>query len=284
MQKLLFLFLFSGLNQFGIAQKYLPKSNGEVVEHNYYILSYLEDFEQAEWVYYVLTPEMLRGNASRTNNFRADPRISTGSAHPTDYQNSGFDRGHLVPAADMRVNNLAMRESFYMSNMSPQSIAFNRGVWKKLESLIRAWASEEKIHIATGGILVSGLREIGHNGVEVPDYFYKVIYALQNNKMTAFLLPNEKGEKTLREYVVSVDQVEKLTNIDFFPQLVDEVEEELESKINLSDWNFSISNAYKPPADSEINPPARCKGITKSTGLRCKRNTSQGSDFCWQHR
>ena len=215
MKKLLLIFFFFGLNQLGSTQEYIPKSNGEVVKHSYYTLSYLEDFEQAEWVYYVLTPEMLKGNATRTDNFRADPKISTGSAQLTDYKNSGFDRGHLVPAGDMKVNNLAMSERFYMSNMSPQSTSFNRGIWKKLETLIREWASKEKIHIATGGILVNGLQEIGFNEVDVPKYFYKVVYAPKKGKMIAFVLPNEKGQKTLREYVVSVDKVERLTGIDF---------------------------------------------------------------------
>ena len=232
MKKLLFLFLFFGLNQLGIAQEYIPKSNREVVKHSYYTLSYLEDFEQAEWVYYVLTPEMLKGNATRRDNFRADPKISTGSAQLSDYKKSGFDRGHLAPAADMKVNNLAMSESFYMSNMSPQSISFNRGIWKKLEALIREWASKEKIHIATGGILVNGLQEIGFNGVDVPKHFYKVVYAPEKGKMIAFVLPNEKGQKTLSEYVVSVDKVEALTGINFFPQLTDEIEQRPESKIN----------------------------------------------------
>ena len=218
--------------------EYVPKSNGEIVKHNYYILSYLEDFEQAEWVYYVLTPKMLRGRVRRTNDFRVDTKVSTGSASNKDYKYSGYDRGHLAPAGDMKISNLAMNESFLYSNISPQSPLLNRDKWKSLETLVREWASEEKIHVVTGGILVSGLQEIGNNGVDVPKYFYKIIYSPNKDKMIAFILPNEKCKMDLKEYVVTVDKVEELTNIDFFPQLVDEIEENLESKIDFTNWTF----------------------------------------------
>ena len=283
MKKSFFIPLFFGLNQLVAAQEYLPKSNGEIVKHSYYTLSYLEEFEQAEWVYYVLTPEMLKGNTDRTNNFRADPKISTGSAQLTDYKNSGFDRGHLVPAGDMKVNHLAMSESFYMSNMSPQSISFNRGIWKKLEILLREWANKEKIHIVIGGILENGLPEIGPNGVDVPKYFYKVVYAPENDKMIAFVLPNEKGQKKLSEYAVSVDRVEELTDINFFPQLTDEIEAKLEEKINLSDWIFSITKLYEPSTNDHTISSSQCRGTTKSTRVRCKNRTKKENGYCYAH-
>ena len=292
MRKSLFILLL-GVNQLGIAQRYLPKStgvdtsgmgaHGEVVQHSYYTLSYLEDFEQAEWVYYVLTPDMLKGSTSRTDNFRADPKISTGSAQLADYKNSGFDRGHLVPAGDMKVNNLAMSESFYMSNISPQSAAFNRGIWRKLETLIREWAGKEEIHIVTGGILITGLQEIGINKVDVPKHFYKVLYAPEKGKMIAFVLPNERGQKALSAYVVSVDTVEKLTNIDFFPQLVDDFEERLESLINLSDWIFSVGKSYKTPTNDSTTSSSQCRGIAKSTRARCKNRTKKENGYCHVH-
>ncbi|MDE0472913.1 MAG: DNA/RNA non-specific endonuclease [Ekhidna sp.] len=292
MKKLFFTLLF-GFNQLGVAQRYLPKStgvgtsgvkaHGELVQHSYYTLSYLEDFEQAEWVYYVLNPEMLKGSTPRTDNFRADPNISTGSAQLADYKNSGFDRGHLVPAGDMKVNNLAMSESFYLSNVSPQSTAFNRGIWKKLETLIREWAGKEEVHIVTGGILITGLKEIGINKVDVPKHFYKVLYAPKKGKMIAFVLPNERGQKVLSAYVVSVDTVEKLTNIDFFPQLVDEVEERLESKVNLSNWTFSISKPHKTSKSGSITSSSQCIGIAKSTGFRCKNKTKKENGYCHAH-
>ena len=239
MKKIFYLIIpFIGLSKFGIAQEYLPTSEGEVIKHTYYTLSYLENFEQAEWVYYLLTPDMLKGNANRVDRFRPDSKVVSGSAQLADYKGSGYDRGHLVPAGDMKTNDIAMSESFYMSNISPQSPSFNRGVWKSLETLIRSWASKNTLHIVTGGVLKDGLEEIGGNGVDVPTYFYKVVYAPNDNEMIAFVLPNEKSKKNLSEYITCVDIVEQLTGIDFFPQLPDEFEEDLENKVSFFHWDF----------------------------------------------
>lgn len=235
----LFFAVFIGINRLGVAQEFLPKSNGKIVTHTYYTLSYSEEHEQAEWVYYALTPAMLKGQVARTNNFRSDPKVFSGSAQSADYKYSGYDKGHLVPAGDMTISIVAMRESFYMSNMSPQSPSFNRGIWKKLENLVRKWASEEKLHIATGGILVNGLQELGENGVDIPKHFYKIIYAPDKQEMIAFILPNEKVQNALSNYVVSVDSVETLTHIDFFPQLPDDIEQRIESKVNPTHWRLA---------------------------------------------
>ena len=117
-----------------IAQELLPTSTtGQIIKHQYFTLSYSEPHEQAEWVYYKLTPQLINGTQSRTDNFRTDPMVTSGSAQLNDYKGSGFDRGHLCPAADMKINRDAMSETFYMSNMSPQHPSFNRGIWKKLK-------------------------------------------------------------------------------------------------------------------------------------------------------
>ena len=116
------------------AQLWLPESQGELVKHKYYTLSYNEDCEQANWVAYKLTSDMVLGHAVRKNNFKEDPDVETGSAKLIDYKGSGYDRGHLCPAAAMKISNQAMSESFYMSNMSPQVPGFNRGKWKSLEA------------------------------------------------------------------------------------------------------------------------------------------------------
>ena len=119
-----------------------------------FMLKYNEQYEQAEWVAYQLTAAEVLGTLERTNNFKADPNIETESAALRDYRGSGFDRGHLAPAADMKWSTAAMSESFLMSNMSPQRPGFNRGIWKKLEGLVRRWAEEnEEIYVVTGPIL-----------------------------------------------------------------------------------------------------------------------------------
>ena len=155
---------------------FLPTNNGELVHHRYYSLSYSEQHEQAEWVFYEIKKERVLGLISRTDNFRSDNSVSTNSATLSDYKGSGFDRGHLAPAADFSFSTTAMSESFYMSNMSPQNPSFNRGIWKNLESLVRTWGTNNSIYVVTGPILDDCSTTIGTNNVCIPEYYYKVIY------------------------------------------------------------------------------------------------------------
>ncbi len=211
-------------------QPFTPSSNGEIVEHKYYTLSYIEEHEQPEWVYYHLTSEMVSGEAKRKNNFRVDPKVSTGSATLKHYTKSGYDRGHLCSAADMSFSSEAMSESFYMSNMSPQTPSFNRGKWKALEGQVRDWANEKgEIYVVTGPIFMDNKGKIG-GAVTIPGYYYKVIYDPQSQKMYASIMPNEKIEKPISSFSTTVDKIEELTAIDFFSQLPDEIEFELESR------------------------------------------------------
>ena len=143
MKKILIsLFLFLQITIL-FSQSLPPTARGEVIEHTYYTLSYIEQHEQPEWVYYVLTGDMISGAAKRGNDFRSDPKVPTESAQLNDYKGSGYDRGHLAPAASMSINSTAMSESFYMSNMSPQEPGFNRGIWKNLEKTVRGFVSSE---------------------------------------------------------------------------------------------------------------------------------------------
>ena len=132
MKKLITLLIFSfTANLLAQTPDLLPISTtGEIVKHKYYTLSYSEKNEQAEWVFYLLTKANSVGAVERGNNFRPDPSVPTGSASLLDYRNSGYDKGHLCPAADMSFNAQAMSETFYLSNMSPQVPSFNRGIWK----------------------------------------------------------------------------------------------------------------------------------------------------------
>lgn len=254
---------------FGYSQ-YQPTSNGQVVEHTYYSLSYIEKHEQAEWVYYKLTPEMINGDATRKDNFRADPNIKKGSASLLDYKGSDYDRGHLAPAADFKYNEVAMSETFYMSNMSPQKPSFNRGGWKNLEALIRKWCLEEnELYIVTGVIFKDKIDKIGINDVTVPSSYYKIVYNPTDEKMIAFVMPNNKIYSPLKSFVYSVDYVESVTGIDFFHQLPNDLEKQIENGNNADEWFLQdISN--------------RCSAIT-SSGTRCKRDASDGSEYCWQH-
>lgn len=271
------------------AQTFTPKSTGEIVKHNYYSFAYSETHEQPLWVLYELTPSMVNGSTKRTDDFRADPKVSTTSATLTDYKGSGYDRGHLCPAADMKQSHVAMSETFYLSNMSPQNASFNRGIWKSLESTVRSWAiSENGVWVVTGAVFKDNIETIGSNDVTVPGYYYKVIYdQTDEKKMIALVLPNKKGEKQLSEYVVTVDQVEELTGIDFFPQLDDQIENKLESISDVELWNFdkvSTSTGTTPTKTyTSTSSEGRCQAKTKS-GTQCKRNAAAGSRYCWQHK
>ena len=211
------------------------RPDDDIVRHDGYALRFRNDHKQADWVAYPLLPEEINGNTDREgSSFRPDPAVSIGSALPTDYTRSGYDRGHLAPAGDFKFSRRMMQETFYMSNISPQAPQFNRGIWKELEEMVRRWAlRDDGLYIVTGPVLKPGLPTIGKtNEVSVPEKFYKVI--LYCNKpdvrMIGFLLDNEESNNSLKQFVVPVDQIEQLTGIDFFPKIPDNLERQLEGK------------------------------------------------------
>lgn len=261
-------------------QVLLPKSNGEIIEHTYYTLSYNETHEQANWVYYILTDDLAFGTVERTNNFRIDPLVSTGTAVKADYKGSGYDRGHMCPAQAMSFNMDAMSESFYFSNMSPQSGSLNSGKWRSLETKVRKWAKDKgEIHVVSGPIFKNNIKTIGSNGVTVPGYYYKIIYD-PNEAMIAFVFANRKANKSLDKYIVTVDWIEEMTGIDFFEPIDDGVEAQLEAKSDPSLWGLSGQIVMSTPVTVEND--TQCKAITKK-GVRCKRKSKKGLDYCWQH-
>jgi endonuclease G len=281
------LLLVSFAGYTGLFQKtfdFLPSTtHSQVVSHAYYTLSYAEIHEQAEWVAYELTKDKVGGKHSRSNNFRSDPMVITGSAALLDYKGSGYDRGHLVPAADMAFDADAMSQTFFMSNMSPQQPSFNRGIWKTLEEQVRTWAVEnEHIYVITGPVLTSSLVKIGPGDVTVPTEFYKVIldYKAPEIKAIAMLLPNKKGEGRLSSYAVTIDHLERITGIDFFPDLPNDMEEMLESRKDISRWSFTPLNI---PVSRDISSASQCSGKAKSTGVRCRNWTKKKNGYCHTH-
>lgn len=224
-----------------------PLKGEQIITHEGYTLSYNEENEQANWVAYTLTKDMLFGENTRKDNFRPDPAVSTGSAELSDYKGSGYDRGHLIPAADVKYSAAAMDDSFFLSNMTPQNAGFNRGIWASLEAVVRTFAYDNgTIYVVTGPVLTDGPYDtIGANSVSVPKYFYKVIldYNEPELKAIGFILANEDSSKPLSAFAVSVDDVEKITGIDFYPMLPDDVESELESSYDVGLWNFTEFNS-----------------------------------------
>ncbi len=225
---------------------YLPSSStGQVIDHGYFWLSYDEAHEQAEWTAHVLVKEQLELPwVDRSGDFRPDDKVKTGSATPADYRNSGYDRGHLVPAADMAFSAEAMSATFLMSNISPQARSFNGGVWRELEELARAWAKKYgKLYVISGPVLTQTPKgRIGANNVSIPAAYFKVLLDLDSTtpKAIGFLIPNEISFEPLTKYAVSINEVEKVTGLDFFPKLLDDsIEEQIESRFNVDLWQFS---------------------------------------------
>lgn len=209
------------------------------IHYSGFSLLYDEKHEQARWVAYVLDMSRTYRVAERSSRFFVDPAIRTGSANHADYKNSGFDRGHLAPAAAMSWSETAMKESFYFSNMSPQSPDFNRGIWNKLEQQVRKWTqSHQQLYVVTGPILHDRLPSIGANEVSVPEYYFKTLL-VYNDSITqgiGFIVPNRKGEFPLQSYAVSIDSVEQMSGINFYHHLADSLEEELESNLCIPCW------------------------------------------------
>jgi len=220
----------------------LPAYNHQaiVVSHTGFTLSYNEEWEQPEWVAYELTREEVLGSVARSGSFRADPRIPSGSAAVAHYVGTGYDRGHLVPAADQRWSRAAMRDSFYMSNVSPQTPGFNRGIWSSLEAAVRGFAlANGSVFVVTGPVLTHPpLEHIGPGRLPVPRLFYKVIldYTPPELKGIGFLLPHEASSDPLSAFAVTIDSVEELTGLDFYPGLPDHEESKLESQCEPLLW------------------------------------------------
>ncbi|MBI9042360.1 DNA/RNA non-specific endonuclease [Lutibacter sp.] len=222
---------------------FLPTSTtNQIVHHKYYSLSYNEEYEQAEWVAYALNKNQLSNTNIKRPYFELDPKVSTKSAHYRNFKNSGYNKGHLCPAGDRKFSEEAFNETFFTSNISPQSYEFNGGIWNRLEQKVRYWAQKyDKLYIVTGGVLSKNLKTIGTEKVAVPNYFYKIIldYHEPEIKAIAFLMPHEDSEKGLYQFVTSIDEIEEITGIDFFPNLPDELENKLESSSNYISWNLN---------------------------------------------
>jgi len=222
-------------NQAGSYNLMPEAGSGQFVKHNYYSLVYNEFHEQADWVAYKIDPGRLEAVSRRTDRFMADDSIITGSATSQDYSRSGYDRGHLAPAADMAFSDLAMEESFYYSNISPQLPGFNRGIWKSLEEVVRNDAlNADSVYIFTGPVYRGDEKTIGPDSVTVPSGFYKITLSFNGKNMVArsWLLPHETGLKEPSFYRVTVDSIEVATGIDFFPGLPDRLEKRIEKQYN----------------------------------------------------
>ena len=187
---------------------------------------------------YELVNNELYGTAERMGEFMADPGVK-GCPVPEDYAGSGFDRGHLVPAGDLKWNDTAMRQSFLLTNVGPMHKALNEGGWAKLEEKVREWtARDSALLVFTGPVVSESDTTLAGGRVRVPSAYYKVILApcVRPMRVIAFIYPNGHSGGRLQQYAVSVDEVERLTGLDFFPTLPPEEQQRLESPVNLDAW------------------------------------------------
>ncbi|MCB0403072.1 MAG: DNA/RNA non-specific endonuclease [Flavobacteriales bacterium] len=215
--------------------------NHQIITYTQFTLSYNEEHEQADWVAYELTAGEVSAEMDRCDCFATDHNVTSGSSTEKDYGSTGFDKGHLCPAADNNMSEEANQESFLMSNMSPQLPQFNRGIWADLEHWVRQQAKEhKKIYVVTGPVFVNNLGTMSDKKITIPGYFYKTILRFDGKtvKTIAFLLPHVGAVGKLKDYVVAVNSVETLTGIDFYPVLNNSVENKAESQIELKTWGF----------------------------------------------
>ncbi|WP_010664822.1 DNA/RNA non-specific endonuclease [Marinilabilia salmonicolor] len=209
------------------------------IKHAAYSLSYNEETEQPRWVAYKLDSTELIQNYERTNTFAEDTLVLTKTANDEDYKYSGYDRGHLAPAADMAWNEQAMQESFYYSNISPQLPAFNRGIWKVLEALTRSWAQNNRsLYITCGPVFLNEDSVIGDNQIVIPTHFFKtiLIYNSTEKQSIGFLLPHGRYQGDIFDFAVPVDSIEKVTGLDLYHKLPDTIEKTLEAQIEIKLW------------------------------------------------
>lgn len=203
-----------------------------------FTLSFNSDNRTPNWVGWELLASETDGQQSRSNKFWQDESLRN---CPTseNYSRSGYDRGHMCPAADQKWSAQAMADCFVMANMCPQDHALNAGAWQTLEKKERAWAKRDGAIVIVAGPIYETSDKKRISGIRVPSAFFKVLCApyIDEPRAIAFVYPNMTSPGNMEQYAMSVDEVEKITGFDFFPALPDQLENEIESKYSFREWN-----------------------------------------------
>ncbi len=218
----------------------MKNTKEQILKRVGYIVSYNKDTRIPNWVAWHLTAAHVSGKNKRSDiDFQEDTDVPAPRATNWDYYRSGYDRGHMCPAGDNKWDATAMQQSFLFTNMCPQAPGLNRGDWNEIEQACRKWAKKfGGVYIVSGPILYREKHKmIGENKVVVPEAFFKVVLCLQGTpKAIGFIYKNTDGNRPKDAYVNSIDQVERITGIDFFPNLPDNIENKVEAEKNLDDW------------------------------------------------
>lgn len=229
--------MYGGFTGLPAPLSHLPE---QILRRTGYVVSYNKDTRLPNWVAWHLIAERTNGDAKRPSRaFHEDDDVPVPRAEDRDYYNSGYDRGHMCPAADNKWSVDAMLESFLFTNMCPQNHNLNVGDWNEMENQCRRWAQQYgDIYIVCGPVLYKRKHKtIGRNKVVVPEAFFKVVLCLAGTpKAIGFIYKNVAGDRPKGDYVNTVDEVERITGMDFFHDLPDDVEEAVEAKCSLSDW------------------------------------------------
>lgn len=234
---------FNAENALTFAMPKTPKGTPEqILMNEAYVSSFNSKTLLPNWVAWQLTAEHSQGNIKRKGiNFTPDDRVPEQSRVTTyDYMRSGFDRGHMCPAGDNKWSQTAMEQCFLMTNMCPQDHGLNIGDWNEMENQCRRWAQKYgEIYIVCGPVIYkNNHKRIGQqHKVTVPDAFFKVVLCMKGKpKGIGFIYRNTDGNRPKGDYVNSIDEVERITGLDFFPILPDKIEDEVEAHASLADW------------------------------------------------
>ena len=212
-----------------------------VLKKHDFTIGFSKKYKHAYWVAYHLKCNETNGTVPRSNYFKEDQILGKYSPNTDDYYASGYDKGHLIPAGDTKSDQLAMDDSFLMSNVSPQIPAFNRGIWKKLEEQIRDWACEyDSLYIITGAVLDPDLTRLGKSRIAIPDYYYKsiLLYSKTHQSMVTYYMYQYTKDDNLNNFVITTDSLESILGYDLFHNLDDSVEAVLESRVDTTFWKI----------------------------------------------
>jgi len=211
----------------------------QIIKKKAYIVSYNKETKIPNWVAWHLTSDHSDGTTSRNNTFYEDENVPTPRATNEDYRGSGWSRGHMCPAGDNKWDSEAMRQSFSLINVCPQDASLNSGLWNSMEIKCRNWARRfHDVYIVCGPVFYKSEHEkIGSNKVSVPEAFFKVVLCLNGKpKGLGLVVKNNAGTSKKDLYFNSIDEVERITGIDFFPILPNDLEKEVESTVNIDLW------------------------------------------------
>lgn len=227
----------------GLETVALPEGlKSQVKEYVGFTVSFNKDNGTPNYVAWELLGTEAWGDIQRTDNFWQDPDLD-GCPATKDYTGSGYDRGHMCPAADQKWSDRAMNDCFVMANICPQDHDLNAGAWLTLENKERQWAQRDSaIMIICGPIYdVADTKRIGNAKVRVPGAFFKILAApyLKNPRGIAFVYPNMTAPGNMQDYAMSIDDVEKMTGYDFFQALPEDIEARIESTYSFKEWNAS---------------------------------------------